>query len=70
MNKVIGDGNKVEGSNNVIEGSNNVVGNVSPEEMERLQNQMLASMQNRFRGVFNFASFDQVVSPPKAAVAH
>lgn len=33
--------------------------------MARLQNQMLASMQNRFRGVFSFASFDQVVSPPK-----
>lgn len=38
--------------------------------MERLQNQMLASMQNRFKGVFNFASFDQVVSPPKAVATH
>lgn len=34
--------------------------------MAHLKNQMLASLQNRFKGVFSFGSFDQVVLPPKA----
>lgn len=58
-NRVVGDDNKISGSNNIVQGSGNVVGDVSPEELARLQNQMFASFQNRFQGMFNFGSPSQ-----------
>jgi hypothetical protein len=59
LNQVIGDENQVSGSGNLVEGSNNVVGNISPEEMLKLQNQMLATFQQRFGGAFDFNHITQ-----------
>jgi hypothetical protein len=59
VNKVVGNDNKISGSNNIVQGNGNVVGDMSPEEMAKLQNQMFTSFQDRFKGMFNFGSPSQ-----------
>jgi hypothetical protein len=51
-NAVKGSENKVEGNNNRIEGEGNVVGDISPEELARLQNEMAEALQARFQSIF------------------
>lgn len=49
---MVGDQNKIKGQNNIVQGNNNVVGDLSPEEMAKLQNQMMDSMESRFASMF------------------
>lgn len=51
-NAVKGSENKVQGNYNRIEGQGNVVGDISPEELARLQNEMAEKLQARFQNIF------------------
>ena len=55
-NRIQGDSNQVKGANNYVRGSNNYVGEMSEEDMAKLQDQMASRLQSRLGGLNMFGN--------------
>lgn len=63
-NDVIGDSNSISGSTNYVRGNNNQVGNLSPQELDKIQKQMANRLQSRFGNIFSHFQSPSKPTPP------